>query len=848
MCVFFRRQFEKLSAVLFLFFISTAAAYSFDFTSQWTCADFADIDRAVLKTHEAGKTPEQVACNITKDYPSQLGKARAIFDWLAFNVAYDTSYRISAPDAVFEYRKGVCQGYAELFRKMASAVGLDCRVVSGASKSREYLPDGALGKHAWNVVMADNRAVIIDATWGAGYVSGGIFCKSFDDAWFDVDPSVAIFSHYPSVPEYQLLTPYVPYQIFFSLPFIDPTLSMLGFDGRAAIKYYREHESAWFPEVYSTLYDLAKDALKIKSLPLDKELTVGQKYDFQFVVPDGYTVKIANQIGSRSGDGSTTLSYCPDQTGIVVVSVLSGGKKVMPILKYRVRSAGSSVQDLIQSDGGLTIEINDKAVPKSVDAVRTDDGDSLFNMVCVKGGTVACDGREDPVSGFFVTRREITQREWSNVMVSNVPSYSGDFFSVDSISFNEAIKFCNAISKKEGVTPCYAENDGKISWMHNAGGYRLPTKAEWLRAASSETVLRKDIKVICWDAASDGAGTSRQLISLDKSDAEDGGLTETRGSSSEFSGNTYLYLVKSLPLSPADQYMIGCAYLEGSYLPIDMKQAFIWFSKAAAGDDPVSENIVGYLYSNNLGSAQDPDKAIEYFKMSATHGNMDAYNNLGNMYGYGNSRIRDPSNAVSNWSIAASMGHKYAQYELGLCFRDGIGVQKNPKESYEWFRKSALQEFREAAFSLGFCYETGFGTEKNYSEAMKWFEKSAAQGYDQAYLHLGICYFNALGVPRDYDKAVQMFNLALNAGSCGHSAVYSYTYKYFPSLLDSYSDGDAHGQIVVDSDKSEIKYRLAVCHAEGKGVSRDVAAARKLLIDSARSYEPAKAYLASMPK
>ena len=103
-------------------------------------------------------------------------KVKAIYDWITRNVRYDeknkddNSYYLKyTAYAAAINKEAVCQGYTNLFYRLANDAGIDCRIITG-------------GNHAWNIVrMDDGKYYCMDATWDEGRSSYSYFLKGWPE-------------------------------------------------------------------------------------------------------------------------------------------------------------------------------------------------------------------------------------------------------------------------------------------------------------------------------------------------------------------------------------------------------------------------------------------------------------------------------------------------------------------------------------------------------------------------------------------------------------------------------------------------------------------------------------------
>ena len=108
-------------------------------------------------------------------------KVQAIYNWITKNVRYDyahlndNTYKLQyIAYAAAINKTAVCQGYANLFYRLANDAGIDCRIITGTADGG----NGVWGPHAWNIVkMDDGNYYCLDATWDEGRSSYSYFLK-----------------------------------------------------------------------------------------------------------------------------------------------------------------------------------------------------------------------------------------------------------------------------------------------------------------------------------------------------------------------------------------------------------------------------------------------------------------------------------------------------------------------------------------------------------------------------------------------------------------------------------------------------------------------------------------------
>jgi transglutaminase/protease-like cytokinesis protein 3 len=205
---------KRCAGLVFLFF-------HFCVQAQKPSANFGAIDWYV----QSVKTPatDSLAAKLTVPYTTDLEKVRAIYSWICQNIRYNADiykpialrarYKPEPIDTTSEWksademmaqkvlRRGiaVCEGYSRLFKVLCQYAGIEAVVLNGYVRTDyDRSAERFRTNHTWNAVRIDSAWQLVDATWGAGYMTyGDEFVQKQNDYYFLTPPEELIRDHYP---------------------------------------------------------------------------------------------------------------------------------------------------------------------------------------------------------------------------------------------------------------------------------------------------------------------------------------------------------------------------------------------------------------------------------------------------------------------------------------------------------------------------------------------------------------------------------------------------------------------------------------------------------------------------
>ena len=280
---------------------------------------------------------------IAQGSTTKTEQARNIYQWICQNIAYDTIYQVYTAYQCYDQKKGVCQAYCELFYRLAEPLGLQTTIISGRSKNLHGQVENT--KHAWLLVEGEEGGILIDPTWGAGFVNDGIFVRSDNDmSWFHIDPHWLIFTHYPDDSNFQFMDNPISWNTFTQLPTLYPSSTEYGWDGKEMLTRILNGSIQSLPKIYEQYADY----LSLTDIPMQKTLRPGMPYTFTIQKKTDIKVALIHDgefvyDSDWKQEGNTlTLQYMPSVGGSVILSISKADKKHNAVVVYQVSTPTAS--------------------------------------------------------------------------------------------------------------------------------------------------------------------------------------------------------------------------------------------------------------------------------------------------------------------------------------------------------------------------------------------------------------------------------------------------------------------------------------------------------------------------
>ncbi|GII23762.1 formylglycine-generating enzyme family protein [Planosporangium mesophilum] len=121
------------------------------------------------------------------------------------------------------------------------------------------------------------------------------------------------------------------------------------------------------------------------------------------------------------------------------------------------------------------------------------DANAEIAMVALPAGEVTLSDRRTQrrwtveLAPYRLAAFPVTQAQYAEVTGERPSAARGDRLPVEGVSWRGAVRFCNTLSRRDGLTRAYRLDGEHVEWDVSADGYRLPTEAEWEHACRAGT-------------------------------------------------------------------------------------------------------------------------------------------------------------------------------------------------------------------------------------------------------------------------------------------------------------------------------------------------------------------------
>ncbi len=197
----------------------------------------------------------------------------------------------------------------------------------------------------------------------------------------------------------------------------------------------------------------------------------------------------------------------------------------------------------------------------------------------------------------------------------------------------------------------------------------------------------------------------------------------------------------------------------------DPKEAFAWFSAAAARGQVSALTTIGVMLVNGEGCERDLGKAVDAIRGAAEQGSAVAKTALGEFNVNGTNVPQSNEKAFALFQDAADAGDARGMDWLATCFHQGLGTKVNNAEALRLYTRASELGFARSFANLAVLHLNGDGTKADPFKAVGFLQKGARAGDSRSLFLYANCLENGRGVKSDATLAREIYKKAAEAGS-----------------------------------------------------------------------------------
>ena len=214
----------------------------------------------------------------------------------------------------------------------------------------------------------------------------------------------------------------------------------------------------------------------------------------------------------------------------------------------------------------------------------------------------------------------------------------------------------------------------------------------------------------------------------------------------------------------AAQTLIGEIYADGLGVAENKTKAATWYKAASTNGDPLATFALALMYQNGDGVEKDRQMAADLFQRAADAGNMMAKYIRGLLYIEGTYVPPDLVKAAELIGEAAASGIPEAQYDYGGMLMEGAGIAPDPSAAAEQFRLAAEAGLASAQVDYATLLYLGKAVPKDRVAAASWYARAADSGNPVAQNRYGKLLAAGEGVTADLEASAMYRALARRQG------------------------------------------------------------------------------------